>query len=49
MLAEGFSTLLQLLYWCAMAGLLPDPGFTIMAFVSVSIAHVFHIHSGTDH
>jgi hypothetical protein len=51
MLPEGFATLLQLLYWCGMASLLPNPGFTAMAFVSVSAAHVFllHIHPGTEY
>ena len=51
MLSEGFVTLPQLLYWCGMASLLPNPGFTVIAFVSVSTAHVFllHIHSGPEY
>ena len=43
-IAEGFTTLLQILYLMSAFDLIHDPGFTAMAFVSVSTAHFSSIH-----
>jgi hypothetical protein len=50
-LTEVFTTLSQLLYWISLFGLVLNPGFTTMAFFSVSAARAFlpHILSSTEY
>jgi hypothetical protein len=48
---EGLTTLLQILYLISTFGVLPQPDFIIIVFISVSTVHVFlrHIFSGTEY
>jgi hypothetical protein len=50
-LAEGLTALLQILYLISTFGVLPEPDFIIIVFISVSTVHVFlrHIFSGTEY
>ena len=43
-ITEGFTTLLQILYLISAFGLIHDPGFTAMSFVSVSTTHFSSTH-----
>ena len=41
---EVLTIVLQILYWISTFGALPNPGLTVIAFVSVSNAHVLLLH-----
>ena len=44
MTTDWFTALLQIIYMMSAFGLMLDPGFTFMAGVAVSTAHVFLLH-----
>jgi sterol desaturase/sphingolipid hydroxylase (fatty acid hydroxylase superfamily) len=50
-LAEGLTALLQIFYLISAFGVLPQPDFIIIVFISVSTVHMFlrHIFSSTKY